>query len=87
MKQTPEQKESIAVEKVVDKLSNIKKQDDDLYDTVAVIVSDIEDIYKAPSHNNFQKQKYDLQRSIKALEKQVRALSYNMMKIEEKNKK
>lgn len=83
MKQTSEQKESIAVDKVVDKLSNIKKQNGDLYDTVAIIVSDIEDIYKAPSHNNFQKQKYDLQRSIKALEKQVRAFSYKEMKIEE----
>lgn len=39
--------EKIALDKIVEKLSGVEKSNDDLFDVVAVLVSDLKDMYNA----------------------------------------
>ena len=39
--------EKVALDKIIEKLSDVEKSNDDLFDVVAVLVSDLKDMYNA----------------------------------------
>lgn len=63
--------EEIKVERVMDILEDVKAENMDIYDITAVIVSDIHDMMKAQDRKEFLKQKGDLRKQLKTLNRYV----------------
>lgn len=63
--------EEIKVERVMDILEDVKAENMDIYDITAVIVSDIHDMMKAQDRNEFLKQKGDLRKQLKTLNRYI----------------
>lgn len=63
--------EEIKVERVMDILEDVKAENMDIYDITAVIVSDIHDMMKAQDRKEFLKQKGDLRKQLKTLNRYI----------------
>lgn len=63
--------EEIKVERVMDILEDVKAENMDIYDITAVIVSDIHDMMKAQDRKEFLKQKSDLRKQLKTLNRYI----------------
>lgn len=66
------------VKEAIEVLSKIDPTYGDIYDVIGIIVGDTDDMLKAKSKNQFQKQKFDLRRSIKTFLKVVNNTTYKV---------
>jgi len=61
----------VSIEKIVDSLDKIQDSNDDLFTNIGLLVAEIDDVYKAPSKEDREKQKAECYRTLDYIKDQL----------------
>lgn len=64
-------KKVVPIEEIVNALDNIQESNDDLFTNIGLLVAEIDDVYKAPSKEDREKQKAECYRTLDYIKVQL----------------